>query len=288
MLLPTTTVLRELIIRELAAATSLSAPALGQALERRGHSFTKQAVYKELRYLESQGVVARSRGTYSLSITWVLMLVSLTDQMYESYIEKLPLETILPAPQKKIRWQFRSLLRLLDFWTQVIFLLFQRSPSRMFYEWVPHPWFVLVQREKTLSLFLEAIRIGKFQVRAIIGGTTFLDRAFADASEMPKDLYRCAFAESSFHSQRGNYIGTLDEFLIVAEIDSNAVARIEELYDTVHSPADLTPQRLGHLFNTPGKFSLVLENDTPRARKTAREFRDYFGDSHNSGSSSQG
>src|SRR6185436_916220 len=89
-------------------------------------------------------VVVRVRGYYSLSITWLLMLIRFSEDLFTRSVSSRPLATRLPAEGEKITWRFTDLEHLDRFWIQMIFLLFESSRSRTMFAWVPHFWFDLV------------------------------------------------------------------------------------------------------------------------------------------------
>lgn len=274
MLQSSSTALRELIIMELAKHSSIEVAAFQQALERRNLKFTRQGIYKELRGLEKSGVVFRHQGRYGLLLTWILSLVNLADEMYDTHIEGLSIDSLFGEGRRKETWCFHDTLRLQDFWTQIIFLLYKDSSTKLMRQWIPHPWFSLAQHEKSWQFF-EAMKIGGYRMQSIVGGDSYLDHEYSSSVPLG-DAYQCCFAESPFHEERSRYYGLIDDFLITVDLDEEMTARIEALFSAVKSAADLSPSSVVNLFASPGDHRLSLERGTRNVARVRRMFDGYF------------
>jgi len=274
MLQSNSTSLRELIIMELAKCSSIEVSVFQKMLERRNLKFTRQAIYKELRNLEKSGVVFRHEGKYGLLLTWILSLVTLADDMYDTHIDGLSIDSLFGEGRRKETWSFRDTLKLQYFWTQVIFLLYKDSSSKLMRQWIPHPWFSLAQREKSLQFF-DAIRIGGYRMKSIIGGTTYLDYEYSRSVNLG-DAYQCFFGESPLHEERSRYYGVIDDFLITVEFDAGMTTRIEQLFGNVKGANEVSPSSIVSLFASPGSHKLSLEHGTRNAARIRRIFDEYF------------
>ncbi len=274
MLQSNSTSLRELIIMELAKHSSIEVPAFQKTLARRNIVFTRQAIYKELRNLEKSGVVFRHQGKYGLLLTWILSLVTLADKMYDTHIEGFSIDSLFGEGRRKETWSFHDTLKLQDFWIQVIFLLYKDSSSKLMRQWIPHPWFILAQHGKSLQFF-EAMKIGGYRMQSIVGGDTYLDHEYSSAVPLG-DAYQCFFAASPFHEERSRYYGLIDDFLITVDLDEERTKRIEELFSSVKSAADLSPSAAVNLFASRDSHTLSLERGTRNAARIRRLFDGYF------------
>jgi hypothetical protein len=97
-----------------------------------------QAIYKELRKLQEGGVAVKIKKFYSLRIPWVIEFTSFADRIKRRYLESSQLAATLPEYNKKEIWHFSNLLRLNDFWSQLLLLLIRQSKGKILYGWNPH------------------------------------------------------------------------------------------------------------------------------------------------------
>jgi hypothetical protein len=274
MLLPDTSRLDEHLILLLASRSAATSQALKDELARRGLTYSVQGIYKELRKLRAQGVVLKHQQRYSLSLPWILNLMALADNMFEAHLREASLHTLLPDSGGKYVWTFSNLLKLDDFWMHIILLLFSQSNARVMYQWLPHPWFHLAQKEKSPS-FQKAIELGGFRVFSIIGGDTYLD-LWSKQITTP-GAYEFSYARGPFHEQRTHAYSLIDPYLLTVTLDQGTTRKIDELYQKVTSIESLPVGEVVRLMQSTVHASMRIENSPAKARRMLRKMQDYFG-----------
>jgi hypothetical protein len=275
MLLPTTTNLKELLVRELSFSSRATAYELQRRITKRHRRYTIQGIYKELRNLQKDAVITKTGEQYALSLPWILNTMNLTEQMFETHLRRLPIQSLLPPGKKKARWRFENLIKLQDFWIEIIFILFQHSKAKFMYQWIPHPWFQLLQHEKSRNFF-EAMKVGNFEMKTILGGDQYLDKEFARLSHSVDVKYRYSYAPGPFNAQQNSYYEQIDDFLLTVSLDADTGRRIEDLYQGVTERNNVLLRTAARILNEPCRATLTLEQGTPRVRQVNKKFAEYF------------
>ena len=98
MLLSSPLALDDHLVMLLAKQQSATAKQLQVELEKKTGRFTIQGIYKELNKLQQSGVVIRQSGRYSLSLSWILNLTELADEMFYTKTRSKTSFAILPEP----------------------------------------------------------------------------------------------------------------------------------------------------------------------------------------------
>lgn len=274
MLLQTDQKLEEYIVGLLAEKESATASWLHQQVMRVGRQCSLQAIYKELSKLQKVGVVVKVKNKFSLRLTWVMDLVSLTDQMYDTHLQNPPYESILPAEGEKRTWVFYDLLKMDDFWAHVTVALFRHSKMKILFEWIPHPWFYLVIHDKQIQ-FQKASRITGRKFHMIIGGQTYLDKLCIQY--WPEDLYEYSFAESPFSGDNATYLDVIDDYVLTIKLTGKTAAAIDRLYESIRTAEDVELGRILEVLTSRTKVTLTLERNPKKASKLIRKFTDFFG-----------
>jgi len=101
-----------------------------------------------------------------------------------------------------LKWSFSNLIRMDQFWVQLMFTLYEVSTSRNMYEWVPHLWFPLVDIQRDLH-YLRAMKAAHNKLYLIVGGNTFLDQL--SSQHWDDEIYIVSHAPSSFEHERNYY-----------------------------------------------------------------------------------
>lgn len=273
MLLSSPRALDDHIVHLLASRKSATAKELQSELARSVGTFTIQGIYKELNKLQRAGVLLRSEGRYSLSLSWIVNLAELADEMFHTQTKTDGSLGILPPPGEKHSFRFSRLPYVDDFWMHALLTILQNSKERILYQWIPHPWFHLVHSHKSWPLY-NALQASGFRVRSIIGGTTYLDRYSESISK--KGTYDYSYSLSPFHGERNRYYSVSDSYLLTVRFDAESTRTIEELYSKVRSAKEYVPSEAQAVINTPGRFSFTIDSRPASVNRILKQFREYF------------
>ncbi|MCB0325644.1 MAG: hypothetical protein KDD69_18810 [Bdellovibrionales bacterium] len=267
--------LQELLVALLARTSAAPAIELQRKMAAQKRHYSLPGIYKELNKLREQGVVLKQGKEFRLSLTWVLNLLEMADVMYESQVGNLTNHSLLPPPDTSYTFNFHTLPRLDDFWIHIIVLMTQASKSRYLYQWIPHPWFHLIQVDKTRP-FQEAIKAGGGIVKSIIGGETSLD--IESSQRTLPGSYEFFYAQGPFEGERQQYISVSGNYLMVIKLDLPTAQIIDGIYNSYASALAIPTSEITLLARMKIKGKVRISNSGRTAEKYLKKFRDYFGD----------
>ena len=265
--------LEDYLVRVLAERRSASAKALHEEVCSQFQNYSMPAVYKELRKLQEQGVVLKRKGEFSLSLSWILNLVELTDKMHDVYVESAVDADILPLTSKKTSFTFNSLTRVDDFWIHALFVMLQNSSRKTLFQWLPHPWFHLINSHKSFPLH-NALRSAGYKVHNIVGGTTFLDMYSKKITT--KNVYEFNYSEGPFQKERARYYSVSDEYLFTVHLSEKKAAEIDRFYDSIESFEDYDLSAALNIMTQDAKTLVTIEKNKAKVKKIWNKFVDYF------------
>lgn len=264
--------LRDSIVQLLCYSPNMSAQDIHREANR-ARPYTPQAVFKELRKLQEESAVVRIRKRYSLNITWAFELMRLSDVVEKNYVSQDALRQLLPAQRRKASWAFHDLLRMKNFWGELVILLVKHSNSHCVLSWNPHPWAYLL-RTSSESQFLRALDAMGGKMYKIIGGTTYLDRWSKKLWERANVEY--SFAPSPFEDEH-LYFNVVDDYVISIELDALTSAAIDDLYRSIHSDQEVSIPELISFFRRKVNGTVTLEHNPRKAQSYRRKFQQFFG-----------
>ncbi len=273
MLLQNRPTIEELLVKLLAKKANLSAKDLLVAINAQGFNYSLRGVYKELVKLENEGVILKSRSTYSLHLSWLTNLLSFADSAYDIYTEPKYLEQALSLGEKKVTHRFTKVRRLDLFWIQLMSALHQIYPKDPLFLWCPYQWFNLMH-DYNINLFFSASDLTGTKRYQIIGGENFLNKKALEG--LPKQgVY--SLRDSPFSDEMNVYYSILGDVCITVKFDQGFNSRIEELFSSVKSESDLKAYDLNAVFGPDIKGSLVIENSEIKSRRLKKKFIEFFG-----------
>ena len=273
MLLSHSDQIENFIVSYLAAHRSLPAARLHQLINQEHREVSLQAVYKELRKLIAGGVVWKQASGYSLSASWVLNFSQLADTMYHTLTESGLFEDVVPVSGEKARYQFSNLVRLDDFWINSLIMMVERSKEKKMYQWLPHPWFNLIQNWKSMP-FQNALLLSGGFVQSIIGGTNFLDKQASLLTT--KGVYEFSYSPGPYDERQSTYLSVTDTYLQTVELDPTKVKVIEDIYTSVQSAEDFDAAEILRRLVLPCKVTLTIDTNPRKVKRVYRKLRDYF------------
>lgn len=273
MLFHTQETLSEHMVKILGDQHAISAQRI-HALLKKTRKCSIQAVYKELRNLQEGGVAVKIKKRYSLRIPWAIAFVSFAKKIERQYLESSQLIAILPEHNQKAIWHFSHLLRLNDFWSQLLLLLIQQSKEKILCGWNPHTWFHLAQTKQEKQ-YIDSLKKTKSKLYLVIGGDTYLDKwaeKFFD-----KRVVEYAFGKQLFSKKQPRYLNIIDDYVLTVRIDSKTAQSIDKIYNSIHSGEELNIARILEVFQNKITASIWLENNPKKAQFLREKFNRFFG-----------
>ena len=233
-----------------------------------------QKFYKELRKLQSSGVVFKLKQSYGLRLPWAIDFMSLADTISNTYVNPPLLSSILPDKNKKKIWHFDNLLKLNDFWSHILLILIQHSKKKILLGWNPHPWFHLVQAKQE-EQYLKSLGLAKSKLYLIIGGNTYLDRW--TEKFLNKKVVEYSFGKSVFEKNRSIYLNVIDDYVVTVKMDTKTNQEIENLYKNIISVENMNIATMLRIFHSKVKASVWLEKNLRKADILRGRFTKFFG-----------
>lgn len=266
--------LRDRLVSLLCEGSPASVEDLLASLRREGRTFTKQAVYKELRLLEDGGVVVRSRGTYRITLTWIFGVLSHTERLMERLSGGDFAFDLIPAPGKSSVWKFTSNRNTDRLWVQLTTSLLQTVEDSRVFQSLPHPWHSLLYRDLDAQI-AQVFRMSDARIYCVVGGDTYLDRLFI--KNFPKDGSLCANAPGLFDTNDPVYLTIIGPFLISTHYSVKFTRAVDAYFHRIRSKADIRVEEVVRLFESPGTITTKIECSEKKAVKIRRRFERYFG-----------
>ena len=263
------------ILVELSRTPNLTATSIQKRIEKHRRNYTIQAVYQELRKMMSRGTVIKIGDKYSLRVGWVLELVHFVDRMYETTISGGQLSHLLPEDERKKAWNFTSLQELVVFWTQLDLLLLEHAPDGVLFEYVERVWFHLVENALERQ-FIGALGLKGSQYYLAVGEESALEKSYRKLVSGINAVV--VYGQYPFRANQASYISVAGDYLVEVRIHGQLSAIIDKALDgfTASRSAESTSQVIRAL-GSRGKIRLTLTRDASKAKRLAKQFRDFFG-----------
>jgi len=96
--------LAQSIVYLLSTQPQLTADEIRRATSDAKRRFSSAAVYKELKQLQTDGIVVKDGPRFSLSLGWIFDILAFGDRMSMTYCAEEYLTTILPEPGERQSW----------------------------------------------------------------------------------------------------------------------------------------------------------------------------------------
>jgi len=265
--------LEEHLVVELSSRPQQSVKDLQTRLSRKFPS-SLAAIYKAIGKLERSGIVLKNRARYSLNISWVLELSALAENTQQNYLDVPEIQSILPAQGQTRSWSIQQLPHLSVFWGQLISHMAGKSQSQILFDWVPYPWFCLIDADIE-ERFLRGIDSLSNEVYRIVGGDSYLYKLWG--KHWKKLPGQTSFAPGPFHQKRQENILVSDNYVLTVRLDARSTARLDDLYSRIQGPNDILIANITQVLLTPVKAKVTLEHKPQKALRLTKQFRRYFG-----------
>lgn len=275
MLLQSDQTLQELLVVVASSHPNLTAAEFHAHIAKSYRRCSLKAIYKALSQLDDAGVMVKVGKRYNLKLPWVMDLAKLVTTMESTYLQATANEIALAPTKKRQKWKFSNIAQMDRFWTQLLVALVRQSSSRTMFDYVPHPWFLLIHHS-TEGQFLKALDALNCTFYRMVGGRTWLDTQ-AEAFWKPSRSMRWSFAPGPFEHLRRLHVGAIDDFVLEIEIDAKQADEIDALYDRVKSFRDVDLQSITRIFSASAKAQIVLKHAPKEARSIIRKHAEFFG-----------
>lgn len=274
MVLPNKTSLKAQIIDLFRKQPRMSAKDIHGALRQ----CTLQAIYKELRSLLAEGIVQKIGTDWTLNISWILQLQALSSRLASTYFKN---PSVVPAIPKggKLRWSFRNLLDLDDYWAYLLLYLLRTGSSKTMTSWNPFLWFNVFHTEHE-DRFFNSVRLIGGRAYTIIGRDCFLNRWATQFLKKNEVIH--AFATSPFRDQLDLYFNVVDDYILSVRLSRNTDRKLQQLFADTKSFEDLDLVGFSNLLMKQGRGTMTLEHNPPKAARLRKQFGIYFGEDFSS------
>lgn len=266
--------LEEKIVTLLMRQVNLTVEQIQTKIGGKEKTYSLPAIYKELGKLELQGVVVKDKTRYSLRVSWVLDFLSLADSANRTYFESPTIASVLPKPGEKKIWHFTDLLRLNNFWAQVLLILTNNTDSKSLYTWMPHSWFHLVYRDSEAQ-YLKSLKLAHIHLYLICGGDNVLDRWSEQFWKSEHITY--SFSKSPFEHDRLTYLNIMGNYISTVKLDSNITNIIDRFYQSTRSADEINFEHILSALQQRVKATMWLEYNPTKASKLKNRFVRHFG-----------
>ena len=266
MLLTDAQQLKEMIVALLAEHPHLSAADIQAQVATKERSFSRRAIFKELKTLEQLGVVVNAKGSYTLQLIWLINMTSLLRGAYLSCLRAAANSGGVPLSEKT-RFTFYDLARLDYVWMQIIFVLQQVYPQSFIRVWKPEQWFHMVHEHITDNFFSALGTLGSKQ-RHLIGHDCYTCRY--GAGLIPRRVGQFRFAPDAFKLGLGTYITLIGDHVITIRLNSGFAQRMHRLFSSIRNRDEMFAPHVLECVRGRVESSLVVEY-RPKALKELSE-----------------
>ncbi len=266
--------LKEKIVHIVAGDVGLSAGKIMSALSRKGHLFSKPALYKELRALLEDSVLIKAHQKYYLSVDWTVKLQQFNDQVKSQMGHPQMFEDIYLQGRTKRTWRLSSLVSAKHLWSKLVGEALSQSENKLSLSWNPCPWFYYSQPHHQSALMQHHRKCGARMYK--IMGTSGFNPHFL-STFWHKDFVTWSTNSSRYHGDECTYFTVIDNFYIECNL-SKATAK--SLVDVCQKSKESDVKKLALLYAIEQKktrVTITLNKSARIANKHTNYFNEYFG-----------
>ncbi len=232
----------------------MSAAELHSEIDLRARSFSRRAVFKELKALEALGVLLRNKGRYALQLIWIINMASLFRGAFLTYAREVSHSGSIPLSER-VKLTYRDLARLDYTWMQFIVVLRQIYPKESIRVWKPEHWFHLVHEHIVESFFSALDEIEAKQYH-LIGHDCFT--CLYGAQQIPRRLVKVRFVDGPFGLGRNTYLTLIGDHLITIRLSATFSERMY-LFRKIRDKREMMAPEVLSLMRGPVKATLTVE-----------------------------
>jgi hypothetical protein len=267
--------LRGTLVLLLADCPGSTALQLHERLGRRGRIYTLRAVYKELRFLEEQRVVVKTKKTFGLQLIWLINMTVLLNRAYRSYLTQTNVSELVPFSGKSELNKFPDLDRLDHFWMQVIVILQRFYKDEPMFVSKPHQWFHL-SHEDLVDNYFDALNVLQVKQYHLIGRDCYVCRF--GARKIPTESAIVLFSARAFISGMNVYYTLIGKHLLTVRLEAGFAQRMDELFCRIENLEQMKAQHVKEFMRRKVQSTLKIEYGTPKVARIRSLLEDIFGE----------
>jgi hypothetical protein len=146
------------------------------------------------------------------------------------------------------------------------------------FTWAPHPWFHLVHDTQEVH-FQKLLRGRNRRMYLIIGGDTFLDKAFIDYCS--PEVYTVAFGRKLIDFVKDLYISVIGDYVLKIAFTTPLTREIDKLYEEIDSYRKVRPGRIVELLAKKWRIRVKLSRSRRQAKRISSKLEDFFAKGQN-------
>lgn len=271
MLLQKKSTIEELIIKILSKNPNLSVNEILQSIKKH-NNYSQRGVYKELKKLELDGILIKTKNKYNLDLSWIIQVSQFVDQAYSTYSNISYLEKTLSISDKKQTHYFSDLLRMDHYWVQMLIALHKILPNEPLYLWCPYQWFNLIQNYNISHFYEASDNLGAYRYH-IMGSPCYLNQRAL--KELPKNG-KYSLNPGSFKDERHINYSLIGDYILYVTTDKIFTKNVEELFSKVKNEDQLINYKVKRIFLQKSKSKLVIEKNHQKANALRARFEEHF------------
>ena len=253
--------LRGAIVEVLSREPLLDAVSLSKRVACVYRNCSKQGLYKELRKLESQGVVVRQIHRYCLRLPWIIELGELATRIDKVYSSASYLASLLGDKGTKHSWLFSDLRRADLYWTQLSLALHNSIPCKNALAWARHPWFLFCHPQREAE-FVKVISRSKMTA-LFLEGDGYFDRFYQAHYRTPRYSIHTGVKLAIKHAF--DSVEVVGDHLIAVSFDQATRTVLDKAIVRIRNKSDLLQITYERTFWMKARIKITLECNSRKA-----------------------
>lgn len=257
----------------LAKKPHLCGPDLHQEYIEHFSSVSKQGMYKRLSIMKRKGLIVKTGRRYSLHLPWVLDMMDLVENIFESGFKKNNSKHFEFEDLEYKQWKFSSIEELFHIHANILISIIGISQNKNIIQYFPHYLFYLFYGEKW-EKFLKKFSKETKHIYTIVGGQTQEDKKvfFRVKEKHEETMYLCSIDEQIV-SNRSTYIHVIGDYIIRIMLDIEITKKIDLIYEQniikLSSVEEINKMK--------GKNYISIRKNPDKARIYKKKFVQFFG-----------
>lgn len=224
-----------------------------------------QALFKLLKKMVGEGILAKDRKSYSLSKAWVVRNKRFFDRLFD---RKSRLESSAPMlSQDYEEYSFDSLFSLDNFWYDAIYRIAKGSAKKKIFIRNSYYWWIILNLNYELLTLSDHKRRG-FDIHILLTKDNKLNRWALKVLE--EHGFRASIEGDEDDSQIDWNV--FDDTLIQVNYDRKTAAAIKRIFGRYKFVEEIPPKELAKLTAGKGKFLLRIIRNRPLAEQMKKGF----------------
>lgn len=276
MLLGINSELENMIILSLSEGGNMTAEEILSTIQHKGKVISLQGLYRVLKKLQQERILAKEKRNFSLRLPWVIELGQFVDQLQQTYFESSHLAQLLPtSTSQKRMWRFNNLLKMVEAWMQLIIAMSKTSEEKTMFTAAPHLWFALINLEEWTH-FKKALSSLIDKQFTLIQGTHFVDKYLnAVTKDQEEEVY--LNEEEYIEEDLTVYRTIVDDTILTVRLDPLTAKKINTLFQQVKSEETMYLLDIFQTFTSKVRVTIMIKKDPIIAKRYKKKFARVFG-----------